>query len=132
MHLLVTDHVIKFMKVILIVMFIFSICVGIHTNIGWMSLYGSEFIEPWAEFFAGRPNQNIFPFWYFLIGTHVLVFSLIFLVKKPYFKTILFFFPLSFIIAFVLYDLLTSIFLIPFMIIWFVSLFKQYTHSLKR
>ncbi len=106
-------------------MLILSVFMGIRTNIGWMTLYGSEFAEPWAEFTTGRPNQNIFPFWFLLIIAHISAFSLLFLADKLYFKTVLFGFPLGFIVSFILYDILSSFFLIPFIIVWLIALFKQ-------
>lgn len=113
------------MKALIILMLMLSVVVGIPTNIGWFTLHGSEFVGPLYFLAEGRPESSISPIWFWLIMAHISVFCLPFLTKNPYFSTMLFCFPLLFVLLFILFDFLSAIFLIPFIIVWVIALFKQ-------
>jgi hypothetical protein len=113
------------MKTLIIIMLILSIIVGIPTNLGWFTLYGSEFTGPYSRMVAGTFRPFEFINWSFLITAHLCVVSLLFLTHKSYFKNLLFWFPLIFVVIFIMYDMSAFFFLIPFIIVWGISLYKS-------
>jgi hypothetical protein len=120
------------MKALLILMLILSVFVGVSTNIGWFTLYGAEFNSQIYSFAYDTSERYISLVWLFLILAHLSIFSLLFLTKELYFKYMLFCFPLAFILLFTLYDMISAIFLIPFIIVWVIALFKQANRNKKQ
>lgn len=113
------------MKTKIVLMIVLSIFMGVSTNLGWFTLYNSEFISPFSEIVSGQfPTYRILN-WCLLLLSHALVVSLFFLTEKPYFKQLLYWFPLLFIIMFTLYEFFVFFLLIPFIIIWTIALFKK-------
>ncbi|WP_419802267.1 hypothetical protein [Mucilaginibacter sp.] len=113
------------MKGLILLLIVLSFIVGIPTNLGWFGLFSSEFLGPISEI-TGKviaPERMIA--WFILLMSHLSLVSLVFLVNKPYFNTLLYFVPPTFFIIFGLFDFFAWFFLIPFVIVWIISLFKQ-------
>lgn len=111
------------MRILILLMIILSIFMGIPTNLGWFTLYGSEF-SPILML-----KENTFPtyrliLWVLLLCSHLGVFSLFFITKKQYFNQLLFWFPFVFILLFVVFDSFTLLYLIPFIIFWIVTIIR--------
>lgn len=111
------------MKILIFIMIILSIFMGIPTNLGWFTLYGSE-ISPILMLKAGTFPMHRLPTWILLIISHLGVFSLLFIAKSKYFDQLLFWFPLIFVLLFTLFDFFNLLYLIPFIIFWIITLVK--------
>lgn len=93
-------------------------------HLGWFTLYGSEFNGPYSRMLVGTFRPFEFINWTLLLTSHLCMVSLLFLTHKSYFGNLLFWFPLLFVIIFVMYDMYIFFFLIPFVIVWIVTLIK--------
>lgn len=113
------------MKILILLMLVLSTITGVPTNLGFVSLYGMEFDGPISIFKSGNYNSSMVILWTLLILSHVALASLVFLTTKLYFKTILIWIPLTFIIVFIVSDFWSFFLLIPFIIVWIVALVKQ-------
>jgi hypothetical protein len=98
---------------------------GIPTNLGWFSLFGTEFTGPTKMLYNGTFPVYRMPLWILLIISHFGVVSLIFLVDNRYFNQLLIWLPLIFIVLFLVFDLFSIIYLLPFITCWIISLFKM-------
>jgi hypothetical protein len=113
------------MKTLLILMIFLSVCMGIPSNIGWFSLYGTEFTGPISEIRAGSFPMYRLSCWVILLLAHISVISLLLFTKKKYFTALLIGSPLFFILIFTAFDLFALVFLIPFIIVWIIALVVQ-------
>jgi hypothetical protein len=112
------------MKILLIVMILLSIFVGIPTNLGTISLYGSEFLGTISAIKTSNITTWELVKWVLLLIAHIGVVCLPFLVKKSYFRDSLIIVPSTFILLYMLWDLLAAILLVPFIIVWIACLIK--------
>lgn len=112
------------MKILIIIMLILSLFMGIPTNKGWFTLYGTEFFGPFYVLKGGNFPNNLLVIWILLILFHLSIFSLPFIIKKSYFKYVLYYAPLSFIITYFLFAPLAIFFLIPFIIVWVICIVR--------
>jgi hypothetical protein len=98
---------------------------GIPTNIGWFTLYGTEFLGPLSEMKIG----TFATYRYFLLAlvllSHIGKFVLPFITKKPVFGKLLIWLPLLFVVFFIAFDNFAIIYLIPFIIVWVILLGVQ-------
>lgn len=106
-------------------MIVLSVITGVPTNLGFISLYGTELAGPIAIFKSGNYNSSLVVLWLALVSSHIALASLIFYTKKPYFKTLLIWIPLLFLIIFVVFVFWSFFLLIPFMIVWIIALVVQ-------
>ena len=119
------------MKTLIYLMVLLSIFMGVPTNLGWFTLFGSEITGPFSKLAAGTYHVADFPNWILLLLSHIAVISLVFLVNRKDFKMYLIWLPLLFIILFTLYDLFALFLLVPFIIVWIISLIKVKKYSSK-
>lgn len=106
-------------------MIILSTITGVTGNLGFISLYNIEFIGPIAIFKSGNYNLSMLVLWIVLVLSHFALISLIFLTKSNYFKTLLVWVPLSFLVIFVVFAFWSLFLLSPFIIVWIIALVKQ-------
>lgn len=108
-------------------MLILSVFMGVLTNLGWFTLYSAELLGPISS--MRRLNSiwhyNSLIHWCVLLLSHIMVASLIFLTKKENFNLLLIWFPLQFILMFASFDFISSFFLIPFIIVWIITIRKS-------
>ena len=114
------------MKWLLFLLILLSVCVGIKSNVGWIALWGSEFQSALYAMAHGKMTTWLLVKWLLLIVAHAGVFILPFIVGKRYFWDVLVIAPASFILLFMLWDLLTAFFLIPFIIVWIICMVNSY------
>jgi hypothetical protein len=112
------------MKWLLFLLIILSVCVGIKSNVGWISLWGSEFQNAVYGIGHNRMTTLFLIKWILLIFAHIGVVILPFIINKPYFRMTLILAPIAFVIFFMLWDLFTAFFLIPFVFVWIICLIK--------
>lgn len=113
------------MKKLIILMLLLSVFMGVSTNIGWFTLYGTEFSGPISLIKGNLFTAFEMVHWSILLLAHAMVVSLIFLTKNKNFMLLLTWFPLQFLIIYMSFDLLASFFLIPFMVVWIIAVIKQ-------
>lgn len=114
------------MKALIILMLTLSVFVQIHTDIyGLVALYHIEFLEPVSIIQSGNYNTLMLILWLALLFSHLSLVSLLFLTKKAYFRDLLIWVPLSFILIFILNSFLSFFLLIPFIVVWVIALIKQ-------
>lgn len=113
------------MKLLICLMIFFSFVMGIPTNLGWFNLFGTEFMGPIQMLNNGTFPVYRIPLWVLLIISHLGVISLIFLVSNRYFNQLLTWLPLIFIILFLVFDLFSIIYLLPFIACWIIALLKH-------
>lgn len=97
---------------------------GVPTNLGWFTLFGSEILGPVSTYRTGSFTTVKLIFLIILWVSHVGVISLFFLVKTKYFKQLLIWEPLLFITAFICYSFLNVFLLIPFILCWVIALVR--------
>ena len=121
------------MKILLIAMLVLSLFVGIPINGQWTTLYGSEFISIPGLIKHGLLSYLKIFIWIVLLSSHFGLIVLIFIVRKNYFKKVLIYAPMIFIISFTMFDPIHLLFLIPFIIIWVICLLKarRYKYAIK-
>ena len=113
------------MKALIFLMIICSIITGVTGNLGFISLYEMEFDGPVSLFKLGNYNSSMLVLWIVLVLSHLALISLIFLTKSNYFKTLLVWVPLMFLIIFIVFVFWSFFLLIPFIIVWIIALVKQ-------
>jgi hypothetical protein len=113
------------MKILILLMIACSIVVGIPTSLGFISLFGIEFLGPISIIKTGHYSLLMLIAWGGLILTHLALISLFFMTKKSYFKQLLLWIPLGFVILFAVFELLSLILFLPFLIVWVIALLKQ-------
>src|SRR5476651_2664995 len=114
------------MKVLLSLMILFSVFMGVSTNIGTFTLYETEFSGAISSLTAGKLTLIETTEWIMLLTAHVGIVCLPFLTKKEYFRMLLVSIPLIFILIYFLFANLIVVLLIPFIIIWAVCLFLAF------
>ena len=105
-------------------MVIFSIFMGIPTNLGWFTLYGDEISGPLTMLRENTFPVYRIPLWILLLLSHLCVISLTLLTKNRNFNKLLFWFPLVFILLFMAFNFFAIIYLIPFIILWIITMIK--------
>lgn len=113
------------MKKLIMLLLFLSAFVGINGNLGWLTLYGAEFLGPISLIKANLFTAFEMVHWIILLISHMMVLSLIFLTKNRNFMLLLVWFPLQFIFVFASFNLLASFFLLPFIIVWIIAVIKQ-------
>jgi hypothetical protein len=111
------------MKVLLVLMIVFSVLMGIPTNIAFFTLYDSEFTSVFGMIKAGTFGPLELIVWILLLITQAGIVSLLFLTTKKYFKYLLISAPLLFVLFYTMLEGVLILFLlIPFLIVWVVCL----------
>lgn len=113
------------MKKLVASLLFLSTFVGVKSNIGWLTLFGAEFLGPISLIKANLFTDFEMVHWIILLMSHALVVSLLFLTKNKNFMLLLFWFPLQFVIVFASFNLLASFFLLPFIILWVIGVIEQ-------
>ncbi|WP_419802268.1 hypothetical protein [Mucilaginibacter sp.] len=119
------------MKVLVFLMIMFSTITGATGNLGFISLYNIEFIGPIAILKSGNYNLSTLVLWIVLVLSHLALISLIFLTKSNYFKALLVWVPLMFLVIFIVFIFWSFFLLTPFIIVWLIALFKQSRKEVK-
>jgi len=110
---------------LLILMILFSIFMGVKTNLGWFSLYGGEIEGPISELKRGLFPTYKMPIWIMLLVTHCFLISLPIWLNYTNFRRLLIFVPLVFIFLSTVLEPGDIFFLVPFMAVWLITLVKQ-------
>jgi hypothetical protein len=101
--------------------------VGMHFNGVSNSLYAAEFPNTFGMIKAGLLTSIQLIEWIMLLMVHVVIVCLPFLTRRKYFKGLLIWAPLSFIIIYMLYaSVFVVVLLIPFIIVWIIALVAQF------
>lgn len=122
------DHAtnMKTMRALLTLMILLSLFAGLPINGVWNLLYDFEFIAaPETIFIYHNWPESSLILWVILLALHLIIFALPFLSKSKYFIFILTLAPLLFFIVYFFLDGFTALFLIPFLIVWLICVFKQ-------
>lgn len=119
------------MRILTFLLVLLSFFMGIPTNKGWFTLYGTEFSGPISMLKAGNFPSNLFYLWILLLLSHLSIVLLPFLINKNYYKYLLYFCPLIFIGSYTIFAPLTLLFLIHFIIVWIILMFKTKAHHQK-
>ncbi|QNR83023.1 hypothetical protein H9N25_13660 [Pedobacter riviphilus] len=105
--------------ILLVLMILLSLFSGISINRNWGFIYQFEFID----FLQLREREfKDYLIWGIIIVSHVGIISLPFLVKTSYFKKVLLYFPLVYLLGYLLLEAGFFMLLIPFMIVWIVTI----------
>lgn len=100
--------------------------VGIPTNLGFITLFGLEILGPLSILKEGRGlGSHVLTFGTILIGLHFILISMFFLTKHRYFRSILIWVPLLFIIFFTIYNFWALPLLVPFIVVWIIAICKE-------
>ncbi len=111
------------MRVILFFLILLTLFVGVPINGEWNMLYDFELISvPDMLFKYHSLGLAQVLLWLILIGFHLALCTLPFIIKKKYFGRALFIVPLCFFITYFILEPLTSLFLIPFLIAWILCM----------
>jgi len=106
-------------KMLLILMILLSLFSGIPINGYWDFVYHYEFVD-----FLGKVETSLRDYfiWLVIIFSHIGILILPFCVEKKYFKKMLLYFPLIFLIGY--FILVTPFFFIltPFTLVWLITL----------
>ena len=109
--------------ILIVIMIILSLVVRINFNDTDNSLYGAELIAPITMIKNGEFTLLQVIEWILLLIAHFVIFCLPFLTGRKYFKTLLLYAPLCFIIIYILYaSIFILILLIPFIFFWIITL----------
>ena len=122
------------MKVLLVLMILLSIVITIPLNggdKGWYSLYGAEFTDAFYLIKTGRITVINLIEWIVLLIAHAGVVSLPFFTNKRFFKELLIFVPLFFVMLYAIWNLIIAFLLIPFLIVWIISLIVYFVNKKK-
>lgn len=111
------------MKALLFLMIVFSIGISVNTDeFGRVSLFGMEFLGA-AQGLEAMHFDIFYLFcWIMLLVLHLVLISMFFLSQKSYFKNLLIWVPIGFIVFFVFVNFFSIFLLIPFLGIWLVAL----------
>lgn len=112
------------MRILLILMILSSLFVGISINGQWMTLYGYEFFAVPGMIRNNTISTSQITIWIVLLASHAIIFSLPFIQNKKIFRKALIFSPIIFLLAYAYLNAFNLLFLIPFLIIWIICLFK--------
>ena len=100
-------------------MILLSLFSGISINRNWGFIYQFEFID----FLQLRERGfKDFLIWGIVILSHIGIISLPFLVNSIYFKKMLLYFPLIYLLGYLFLEAGFFMLLIPFMIVWIVTM----------
>lgn len=113
------------MKLLLVLMLVLSLIVGLPISGNWSFLYQYEFPAMIELFKTGELSPSKLILWIVLLIAHLGLISLLFLTQKSYFRTLLIVIPLLFILIYMVWSLLLSFLLIPFVVVWIVALAIQ-------
>ena len=103
-----------------------SVVVGIPTNLGFISLFGLEILGPLSILKAGRGlSTHVLLFGSILLILHILLISMVFLTKQRYFRSMMIWVPLFFVIFFTIYNFWSLPLLVPFIIVWLIAIFRD-------
>ena len=112
-------------------MILLSLFMGLPLfNNKWWFLYEVDYSYLDITFSGRSPNLFYTSLSLMIPLTHLIILMLPFLVTKKYFSKILIVAPLIYIVSMGIYDLFTTLFLLPFIIVWLIAIFKQ--NKLKR
>ncbi|MEO8949379.1 MAG: hypothetical protein ABI308_13270 [Mucilaginibacter sp.] len=117
------------MKILLFLMILLSIVIAVPVNggdKGWFSLYETEFTDAIYMIKTGGMELSRFVIWIMLLIVHLSVICLPFLTTRYFFKELLIFSPLVFVILYAIWYLIIAFLLIPFVIVWIVCLFVYF------
>lgn len=118
------------MRVLIILMLLLSLFVGIPINGQWATLYGFEFISiPEMIRYETLNYLQIF-IWIILLLSHIGLLLLLFIIHEPYFKRLLIYLPILFILSFTALDFFNLFFLIPFIVVWIICLLKARKYNI--
>ena len=112
------------MKTLLIVMIILSLIIGLPINGGWYTLYNFEFPGVYSMIAAGTFPMLNFILWGILLIAHAFIVVLPFIIKTRFFKSVLILAPTIFLLMYSVLNPMYLAFLVPFIIVWIVCLFK--------
>jgi len=112
----------KKIVVLLMVMIALSLFAGMSINQNWFFTYQFEFIDYPAIIRAGHSNMRDNLLWGILLLAHFGIFSLPFLINGRYFKKLLLWLPIIYLLAYLLFQGEFIILLIPFIIIWLITI----------
>src|ERR1700744_850516 len=114
----------KIFNVVLLLslMIFFSIIMGIISNYGWFSIYNSEFSAPIYSLRKGLFSWYEIVAWLCLIIIHISLLLLPFFINKKYFRSLLIWEPLLFILFFSIVQPYIILLLIPFLVSWLWAL----------
>jgi len=105
--------------ILLVLMILLSLFSGISINRNWGFIYQFEFID----FLQLRERGfKDFLIWGIVILSHIGIISLPFLVNSIYFKKMLLYFPLIYLLGYLFLEAGFFMLLIPFMIVWIVTM----------
>jgi hypothetical protein len=107
---------------LLIVMILLSLFTGMSINRNWFFIFQFEFIDYPDIIKAGHSNMRDNLLWGILLLAHFGIFSLPFLTKVVYFKKLLLWFPIIYLLGYVFLRAEFIILLIPFIILWVITL----------
>jgi hypothetical protein len=111
------------MKILTILLIIFSIIGGFSINGEWSFLYQFEFIDYPKFISTGQENITGIIGWVLLLIGHCGIIVLPFITRKHYFWPVVVGSPLLFIIAFVaMATVFALLFLAPFILVWIIAL----------
>jgi hypothetical protein len=115
------------MKVLIFIIIFFSFVMGIPTNLGWITLFTTEFIDPlYMIINSGHFTIIHLILWVILWLIHIALVGLFFFVNHKYFKQFLIWIPLIFITVFTIYATLIIFLLTPFILFWVIALLKAW------
>ncbi|RNL54725.1 hypothetical protein D7004_06245 [Pedobacter jejuensis] len=105
--------------ILLTIMILVSLFSGIPINKNWSFVYQFEFLD-----FPKLHETSIVDtiIWCTMLLSHIGIIVLPFCIKNKFFKKMLWYFPLTFLLSFLILEAGFFILLIPFMIIWLIAL----------
>ncbi|WP_025146809.1 hypothetical protein [Pedobacter jeongneungensis] len=109
-------------RLLLIIMILLSFFSGFPLNGGWNLVYRFEF-QGYPEIIKSYPivYRDVF-FWGIIVLSHIGIVLLPFVVEQKYFKKMLLCCPLTYLLGYIVLVTPYFIILIPFMIIWIVTM----------
>lgn len=119
----VSTSKIWFIRILMAVMFLSTIFTGITFKGQFSFLYENEFTGQIERLLHGRMLPDEIIIWCLILVSHAFIFSLIFLVGHRYFYYILVLSPISYMVFYTLFSfLIVPLYLVPFILIWIISL----------
>jgi putative flippase GtrA len=111
------------MKILLVLMIVCSVIGGFSINGTWSFLYQFEFIDfPRLLSAEGQSILGIIA-WVLILIAHCGIVALPFITGENYFRPVLIFAPLLFIVSFIaIATIFVLLFLVSFIIVWIIAL----------
>lgn len=120
------------MKALIILMLIFSLFTNVTTDIfGWVFLYEMEFSDAFFQIKSMHYDFAFCLFWVLLLFSHLGMIGLLFLTKQKSFRELIVWVPVSFLVFYIFYNLLSIFLLLPFIGVWLVAIFHQRSRKIK-